>query len=355
MRAALISMAVGSAALAQPAARMADQEFRPTGARIEPSGFATVLTVPVPDYQRLMERAPRFQGAEAEWYARDQKISVAEATKRYKEQQAIRPELERLLATLRTKEAGNFTAPRMIHYPDWAYVFYFKRDPDATLARHSRNPRFKAARARYTQEELDALIKPWVERFTRAGIMGGYGSDATYGTADFMMNVTEREYRDLAAHEGWGPVPDAIRLGFTRDLAIPAVDRKAAPFLRAFANDTRGTTLQLEAGFTGRLVLRDGCIRSVGIEKNAGPGSLAYFHKETGVGLDEQGFLVLIDRVTGKPKGRIGEMFSWAGPNGIRPDMPGLAELKAKCGDGPVHHVGNPESKAAFDARYGRN
>lgn len=48
-------------------------------------------------------------------------------------------------------------------------------------------------------------------------------------------------------------------------------------------------------------------------------------------------------------------MFSWAGPNRLRPDMPGLAELKARCGDGPVAHVGNPESQAAFDVRERRN
>jgi len=30
------------------------------------------------------------------------------------------------------------------------------------------------------------------------------------------------------------------------------------------------------------------------------------------------------------------------------------AELKAKCGDLPVAHVGNPESKAAFDLLHSR-
>ncbi len=110
--------------------------------------------------------------------------------------------------------------------------------------------------------------------------------------------------------------------------------------------------IQPEAGFSGRIILKDGCLRR---EANEGPGSLAYFHHETGIGLDGQGYLALIDRRTGKSKGRIGEMFGWAGPNTIRPAMPGLAELKAACGDGPVAHVGNPESEAASAVRHGRN
>lgn len=355
MRLALMLLAAGSAALAQPSARMADQQFRPMGATIEASGFATVLEVPVPDYSKPVKRAPQFQGAEAEWYGRDQGLSLDEARKRIAAQHALMPEFEQLQDRLRREEAGNYTAARIVHQPDWAYVLYFKRDPDVTLAKYTSNPRFQAAQAHYTQAELNALIKPWAERFGKAGIMHGYGSDATYGTADFMMSVTAEEYRALAAQQGWGPVPDAIKLGFARKLVIPVIDPRAAPFIRAFANDTRPTGMQLEAGFEGRLVLRDGCVRMTGIREARGPGALAYFHHETGIGLDQQGFMSLIDRRTGKPKGRLGEMFSWAGPNHIRPDMPGLAELKARCGDGPVAHVGNPESKAAFDARYGRN
>ena len=75
------------------------------------------------------------------------------------------------------------------------------------------------------------------------------------------------------------------------------------------------------------------------------------FHRETGIGLDAQGYLAIIDRRTGRAKGRIGEMWSWAGPNpGTQFD--GLEELKAACGDGPVTNVGNPESEARFQARY---
>ena len=351
MKHAWILVLIGSAALAQPSARMTDQEFRPTGATIDASGFATVLKVPVPDYSKLVERQPQFHGGEAEWYARDQKISVAEARKRQDEQDALRPKFEHLMEELRDREPGNYTDARVVHQPDWAYVLFFKRDPDGALAKYVKHPRFRAALAPYTREELDALIKPWAERFGKTGIVGGYGSDATYGTAEFMLSVTEEEYREIAAREGWGAVPSAIKLGFAGALAVPAVDPKVAPFLRHFASERRATVFQLEALGTGQIVLRDGCLRVAG---QNGKDALAMFHKETGIGVDPQGYLALIDRRTGKPSGRVGEMFAWGAPNAASEDMPEVVELRAKCGAGPMVNVGNPESKTAFDLRYSR-
>ena len=113
-----------------PRQAAATQGFVPTDARIEPSGYATILRAPSPAYP---EDPPtpdnRPVGGEAAWYARDQNITETEARKRLAEQQALQPEFERLLATLRTQEAANFTAPRMVHAPDWAYELYFKREP----------------------------------------------------------------------------------------------------------------------------------------------------------------------------------------------------------------------------------
>ncbi len=320
----------------------------PTGATIEPSGHATVLNAP-PSPTKNVERYRGGVVSQEDWYAKENGISLAEAKKRMAEQQAAFPAYERLLGTLRAKEKGNFTAPRMIHQPDWAYVFYFKRDPAATLARYTANPHFKAAQARYTREELDALVKPWVERFGGAGILGGYGSDATYGEAQMMLSVSQDEYRELLKQVKWPALPDAIKLEFAAPLPVAAVDPRVAGLLRGFAHERRSTTIQLTAGFDGRIVLADGCLR---LGNKAGP--LVAFHRETGIGVDAQGYLALIDRVTGKAKARIGEMMSWAGPNEAK-DFVGLEELKARCGGGPVANAGNPESKAVFDARYHRN
>lgn len=331
---------------------LASPGFTPAGAKIEASGFATVLSVPIPDYAKSVKPRPPGPAGEAAWYAEDQKISIAEARKRQDEQNALRPRFEKLMADLRVKEAGNFTDARVVHQPDWAYVLYFKRNPDATLAKYIRHPHFKAGLAPYTREELDALIKPWADRFAKAKIVGGYGSDATYGTAEFMMNVTEDEYREIAAKEGWGPVPSPLKLGFAGALTAPSVDPRVAPLLRHFASEQRATVFQLEALGTGRIILRDGCLKLAG--SNGGKEALAMFHKETGIGLDDKGYLALINRRDGKPAGRVGENFAWGAPNAATEDMPEVIALRASCGAGPIVNVGNPESKTAFDRRYSR-
>ena len=270
----------------------------------------------------------------------------AEARAAIAAQQALLGEFSALQANLRVAEKGNYTDARIVHEPDWAYLLFFKTDPQRTLAKYTKNPRFKAAQGRYTQEELQALVAPWAKRFEAEKIIGGYGLDATYGVAEMSMSVSEAEYRAIAARNGWGAPPDAIKLGFSRDLVIPAIDPRAARLLRGFAYERRATVMQLEAGYSGRIILADGCLR---LESKTGP--LVVFHQETGIGFDADGQLSLINRRTGKASGRIGEMLSWAGPNGGT-DLIGIDELKARSGDGPVTNVGNPESQAVFDARY---
>ena len=87
-----------------------------------------------------------------EWYAQENGISVEEAKRRTSEQIQVQS--------------------------------IFKRDPEATLGKYSVHPRFRAAKAAYTEAELRALAEPWVERFTEAGIMGGYSVDGTRGTVE---------------------------------------------------------------------------------------------------------------------------------------------------------------------------
>jgi len=135
---------------------------------------------------------------------------------------------------------------------------------------------------------------------------------------------------------------------------LHVLDGRIAPLLRHFASERRATVIQLEAGASGRIFLRDGCLR-MGRIGTAEPSSLAMFHKETGIGLDAQGYLALIDRTTGRPTGRVGEMFSWGAPNGAREEMPEVIALHVACGPGGVINVGNPESKFAFDRKYRHN
>jgi hypothetical protein len=342
--AAVAALAAGASAYAA-----APSGAVPTGTRIEASGFATIETAPITPASRA--KPDKMPEGEAGFYALDNNIGQAEAMKRIDAQHKMRPEFERLLAILRAKEKGNFTSARMIHKPDWAYEFYFKRDAATSLGKYTKNPRFRPATAHYSLAELEKIAKPWTDRFQAHRLTGGWGMDDTWGTVDIMMDVTEEEYRAIAAKEGWGPVPKPVRLSFARPLPVPTVDDRVRPFIRAFAQNDRSTGMQLAAALGGKIYLKDGC-PYVTVHKNV--PHLAYFLRETGIGIDNQGYIALIDRATGKAKGRFGEQFTWAGPNSVKEDSPGVKELRAACGKAPLANVGNPESSNVFTKRYSR-
>lgn len=322
----------------------------PPRAVVGKGGFATILRVPPSPTGDVKSQRPTYNGP-IEFYAQEEGLTIAEARKRISEQMGFVPIFDRLQERLRRLEPDNYVSARINHKPDWSYTLFFKRDPEATLLKYQVNPRFKAAEAAMTEAELKALAAPWLRRFADAGIGGGYGMDATEGRVSMAIPITSAEFRAIAARQGWGAMPTAMRLSFAAEHPFPRVDPKVAPMLRGFASESRATIMQMEAGASGRVILDNGCLRLAGRGKAKGP--LVVFHRETGIGLDAQGYLAAIDRASGKSKGRIGEHWSWAGPNpGTRFD--GLNELKAACGDGPVVNVGNPESTARFNARYAR-
>lgn len=319
----------------------------PPGAVVRKSGYATITRVPPSPTGDVVSQRPTYNGP-IEFYAQEEGLTIAEARQRISEQMGFVPIFERLQERLRRLEPDNYISARINHQPDWHYVLFFKRDPEATLRRYSVNSRFKAARAGYTEAELKALATPWLKRFADAGIADVFGMDATAGRVSITIPITAAAYQAIAAQKGWGAVPAPINLHFAADHEVSRVDPRVAPLLRGFASGSRATTRQMEAGFSGRVILDDGCLRLESKGKAKGP--LAVFHRETGIGLDAQGYLATIDRRTGKATGRIGEMWSWAGPNPAT-EFDGLAELKASCGDGPIFNVGNPESEARFKKR----
>lgn len=320
----------------------------PKGAVIGRNGYATIMRVPPSPTGDVKPQRPTYNGP-IEWYAQEEGLTVPEARKRLSEQMGFMPIFERLQERLRRLEPDNYVSARINHKPDWHYVLFFKRDPEATLRRYSVNPRFKVAKAAMTEAELKALAAPWLARFEKAGIADVHGTDPIAGTASMTIPITRAQFDVIAAREGWGEVPAAIKLHFAADHQVPRVDPRVAPYLRGFASASRATTLQMERGEGGRVVLDNGCLRLAGNRKVKGP--LVVFRRETGIGLDAQGYLAIIDRGTGKSKGRIGELWGWAGPNPDK-EFDGLEELKAACGDGPIVNVGNPESEARFEARY---
>lgn len=336
----LIAVALG---IAGPASAQV-----PRGMAVGKEGLGTIRVAPPSPTGDVVSQRPTYNGP-IEFYAQEEGLTIPEARKRISEHMGFVPIFERLQERLRRMEPDNYISARISHQPDWHYILFFKRDPEATLRRYSVNPRFKAAKAGYTEAELKALAAPWLKRFAEAGIVDAYGADATRGRISMTIRITRAAFDAIAAREGWGKVPAVLHLSFAAEHEWPGVDPRVAPLLRGFASESLATTMQMEAGFSGRVVLDNGCLRLAG--KGRAKGPLVVFHRETGIGLDAHGYLATINRRTGKATGRIGEMWSWAGPNPGR-EFDGLEALKAACGDGPVINVGNPESDARFKARY---
>jgi hypothetical protein len=322
-------------------------ETLPVGAKAERSGFWSVASAPESPPGPPMQRGPR---SELTFYAQLAGVSNAEADKRMKAQERTRPEFERLMRTLRTKERGNYTDAELIHRPDWAYLIYFKRQPAATLAKYTKNPRFQARSAPYTDEELTRMSKPWLDRLNGERLTTGYAMNARRGTADIDMVVSAEEFGAIAKAKGWGRVPAFLTLTFGSAPVGPAVDPAVAPGIRIFAQGDRNLGATNQAALGGRIVLRDGCLLVVGHD---GKEQLAYFAREVGLGRDPQNYLSLHRRNAERTHlGRVGEMYTWAGPIGIDERAPMVTQLRAECGNAPLMHVGIPESSNVFNARY---
>ncbi|HEX6219166.1 MAG TPA: hypothetical protein VFZ35_07825 [Sphingomicrobium sp.] len=345
---AFCTAAVAALAAAGAAVQATPPSLLPTGAKIEASGYWTIASAPDSPPGPPLKRGPQ---SEKTFYAELAGVSNAEAQRRLEAQEKLRPEFERLMATIRTKERGNYTDVELIHRPDWAYLIYFKRQPAATLAKYTKNPRFQARSASYTEAELIRITKPWIDRLESERLFTGYGMNARHGTADIDMIVSEGEFAAIARRNGWGTPPATVNLKFSTAPVGPAVNGNVAQGIRIFPRSDRNLGMTNQAALGGRLVLRDGCLYLIGFDRTE---KLAYFGREVGVGLDRQGYLSLHRRNAERTHlGRVGETFTWGGPIGIDEKAPMVKQLRAQCGSAPLVHVGVPESSAMFSARYG--
>src|SRR3546814_19892677 len=106
---------------------------------------------------------------------------------------------------------------------------------------------------------------------------------------------------------------------------------------------------QLQALHGGRVELRNGCF-FVG-ERGQPVNKLAWFHAETGLDIDNAGYLILRARVDGTTRARLGEDMSWAGPASAKIDAQDRPAQHGECGSGRHLVVGSPESTAPFEIR----
>ena len=191
----------------------------------------------------------------------------------------------------------------------------------------------------------------WVKRLEAKNALMGHGRatkepDGPINHIDTLL--TAREFDAWVAENGWS-VPKHIRWYFQSELVAPRVSDAARPKIRAWPASQVRTGWQLEALLWARVVLRDGCFW---VQQPEQPERLAWFHAETGLDVDDDGYLILVDRTSGQTMARVGEGMTAAGPNTVPPDDPGVAALREACGDAEIFNVGNPQAEERMYVQY---
>jgi hypothetical protein len=174
-------------------------------------------------------------------------------------------------------------------------------------------------------------------------LLGGHGSDPTFGEVMIDLVVSEAEFREVAAKEGWR-IPEPLKLRFSQAVEGQALPERLKTLVRIFPHSDRALGATNQAALSGRIILRNGCLY---IARAKQPDRLAYFPREMGLTVDDEGYLALKPRAAAaRISGRIGEEFTWAGPMGPVPEnAPMVAELRQQCGQAPVEAISFPESR----------
>lgn len=310
--------------------------------RNEPSRYLTILEAPPPPYPAVPPAEPAQGEDLIATYARENGISRAAAANGINGRPEDRREATALAQKLRAREKGNFTGLRLVRDPAATWVFTFKRDAVATLARYSRNPRFRAEQGGRTMAELESIRERWMPLFTAQRLMGGAGINPDEGRIDVDMNIAEAEFRAIAERNRWA-LPPELRLRFPPPQPQPAIIGDAGQGVRSFARSDRWAGIVPSIATFGRIVLQDGCFRQ------GKDGPLVLFHHDAQLRRDGEGYLAVSNQ-TGAVA-RIGEQ---AQIGYVTPAQPGereMAALREQCGPGPVVTISGAQSERLWRIR----
>lgn len=336
----LAALALGASACGSAASQGAFA-FVPTAATIEPSGFATIIDVPPAPFTVAGPGRPEPPSAE-QVAAQEQFRRVAEFQNR------IRDEVDALHRTLDAREQGNFVDLYFENEGEPHVVFRFLRDPAGTLAKYTKYPHFRAARAGYTNAELADALDFMMETFREERIVmgGGYGNKENRATVE--IAIPEEEFRELVERKGV-KIPDAVRLVFRAHTRASDINQPLpaaiASLVRIFQRDDRPIGAVNSINSYARVVLRDGCFRS----PDNGNAHLL-FPLGAQLFVDEQGYLAFGPAET-PGYARVGEEIVFMGSIAevSAPELVG--PIHAACGPGKVIKVNAMRSAAAERAR----
>ncbi len=330
-----------AAACAGESGAAADPKLVPTGATIEPSGFATILDVPPAPFAAKAPGAPEPPSAE--------QVAAQEQFRRVAEwQNSVRDEVDALHRKLDRLEKGNFVDLYFENEGEPHVVFRFLRDPEETLAKYTSHTRFRAAKAGYTTAELAAALDFMMKTFAEERIImgGGYGNKENRATVE--IAIPEEEFRELVERKGV-KIPAAVRLVFRAQARADDINRPLpaaiAPLVRIFPRDDRPVGAVNSINSYAKVVLQDGCFRASD-QDNA----LVLFPLGVQLFVDSQGYLAFGSEETpgyarvGQEIVFMGSIAEVAAPELVRP-------IHAACGPGKVIKVNGMRSAATERAQ----
>ena len=319
----------------------------PTGATLEPSGYASVgLTPP-----SAFPADPPPMPTQLDVLARQTSLGTEQQRSLAWQNANGTEEFQNTFFQLREQiaraEGANFIEVRYIRENGVQGEFLFQRDGAATLRKYTQDPRFVARTASFDAARLRSLRETWQRRMGE-GAITGLSANEFEGRVEIDSGLTEEDFRKLAKRKGWD-IDDPL-LFFTFAPAQPPAfaDEGLEKLVRAFAREDTEVSIRLTALYTGKIVLEDGCFRLA--DANGKPGEkLVMFARQSQLIRDGEGYLAVR---TGDDLYRIGEAGAWGGPNGFDEKNPEVRALRKACGDGDIMNVASPQSERLFALPY---
>lgn len=317
-------------------AAQAHGQALPRGATIGSSGHATILDAPPARFTPTEPGPPPPLTAG--------QIKGNEEFRRAGEfQNKVRGQVQALAERLRRAEKGNFVDLYFENEGEPHVVFQFRHRPQATLAKYTSNPRFRAASVRFTSAELEAALEFMMKTFREDRVIMG-GGIGKANRADIEIAVTEEEFRQLVARKGV-KIPEAVALSFHAERPASEINgplaANIAPLVRIFARDDRPIGAVHDINSMVKVVLRDGCFTAPEREN-----AHVLFPLGAQLFIDGEGYLAYGSAET-PGYGRVGEelVFHGSVSEVTAPEL--VKPVHAACGAGDVIKINDMRSAAA--------
>ena len=320
-------------------------------AKIEPSGYATILDAPPAPFSPTDPSAPAPPTA--------QQIAAQEQFARVGQfQNSVMQQVQALVERLRRAERGNFVSVYYDNEGDPSVVFQFLRDGPGTLRKYTRHPRFLGKTVRWSEKQLMADMNFVMKAFAADRVIQGAGIGGSGNAVTVEVIVPEAEFRALVARRGV-KLPESVRLDFHAAPTMPpgtpnsaALNQPLPPAIahrvRIFPRDDRPDGLLISMNSQAKVVLRDGCFRLA----DRGD-ALALFPLGAKLFVDGQGYLAFGDG-PGSGYARVGESIEFQGGTGEVTTPALVAPIHAVCGPGKVVKVTALNSATARAAQRRR-